>query len=270
MERKSRMAPRIRVPVPVSEIEGHLEEQMAFLRKSVAEYDRGDLTEYKRISATLRILLHDTSQSHSIIGQLGLASIPFSSAAVPLDDRNRGSQFSLAAVAGTKFLPVFDQPSPVRNLSFQDWWSEPVMRDGYGQTFTRKYIVLAVANQDGGSHVDPQIDEAYHRLKNESSLGFRTIDTTNGRPDTFEESDLRPVADVEKAYIRHIAWEAQTSVEAAWHRVKGKRACICGSGRKARYCHGKGVSVQPPAKPGFGEYSPNLGFALLAMTFTQS
>jgi hypothetical protein len=82
---------------------------------------------------------------------------------------------------------------------------------------------------NGGAHVDPKIDEAYHRLTNENSIGW-----IKRGPDG--ES---PLEHIEKVYIRQIAWEAQTSIDAAWKKVLGNRLCDCGSLRKKRYCCGK-------------------------------
>jgi hypothetical protein len=55
-----------------SEIEDHYREQMQFLRSSAAAYDAGDSTEALRLAVSLRVLLHDTPQSTSILTQLGV------------------------------------------------------------------------------------------------------------------------------------------------------------------------------------------------------
>ena len=38
--------------------------------------------------------------------------------------------------------------------------------------FSRKDFVLALANQEGGAHVDPQIKEAYDKIANSNSMGW--------------------------------------------------------------------------------------------------
>jgi hypothetical protein len=38
--------------------------------------------------------------------------------------------------------------------------------------FTRKDLVLSIANQDGGAHVDPQLDEDYAGLTRKNSIGW--------------------------------------------------------------------------------------------------
>ena len=114
-------------------------------------------------------------------------------------------------------------------MTLHDWWNERVLRDDHRHHFTRRDIILTVANQDGGAHVDPEIDEAYHRLANEHSIGFISVG-----PD-----GQKPLEHIEKVYVRQIAWELIQSMERAWAKVIGNRPCACGSGRKHRYCHGK-------------------------------
>lgn len=53
------------------ELMNHLYEQMAFLKRSAEHYDAGEFSEAKRLAATLRVLLHDTDRSVSLLSQLG-------------------------------------------------------------------------------------------------------------------------------------------------------------------------------------------------------
>jgi hypothetical protein len=225
-------APKVRVPP--SKIEEHLLEQLRLLKKSAAEFDAGDAGEFRRMAVAVRVLVHDTTASHSLVKQVGLAEMQVGSAAVPINAANLLPEFSLAMMemsgAGARLVPTLgDGPRAPREIPLSDWWVEPVLRDRHHHHFTRRDIVLAVANQDGGAHVDPEIDEAYHRLANEHSIGFVSIG-----PD-----GEKPLEHIEKVYLRQITWELVRSLEKAWGKVVGNRPCHCGSGRKFRYCHGK-------------------------------
>ena len=46
---------------------------------------------------------------------------------------------------------------------FETWWNQVIFRDLEGQELTRRDLVLVVADQDGGAHVDASLDEAYTR-----------------------------------------------------------------------------------------------------------
>lgn len=166
-----------RVPVPLSDLELHFQDQLHFLRKSIRDFDDGDRAEFRRMAVALRVLLHERPPtSHALIKQVGIGEASFESYARPLDDKNLISEFSLALVqmseAGVALLPMLDHGlGGPRQLSLTDWWNEPVLRDMHRRKFTRGEIIRAVANQDGGAHVDPHIDEAYHHLAKEHSIG---------------------------------------------------------------------------------------------------
>jgi hypothetical protein len=60
----------VKIKLKYKELEDHLKEQLDFLITSCDLYDRGKLSEAKRIAATIRILFHDTKHSRSLLGQL--------------------------------------------------------------------------------------------------------------------------------------------------------------------------------------------------------
>jgi uncharacterized protein YchJ len=90
-------------------------------------------------------------------------------------------------------------------------------------------LILIVANQDGGAHVDPEIDERYEKLANNKLVGWIAVGP-NGE---------HPIRHIEKVHLRQIGFEFLQSVSEAWSRRRGNRICECGSGRKHRYCCGR-------------------------------
>ncbi len=72
------------------------------------------------------------------------------------------------------FFPWLDDgpPFPVLESTFQEWWSRYVLRDHDGARFTRKDLVLTLANKEGGAHVDPELEREYVRLSRENSLQY--------------------------------------------------------------------------------------------------
>ncbi|KIC34731.1 hypothetical protein RA25_02800 [Leisingera sp. ANG-S5] len=218
------------IPVPKTELEKEFEVQINFLRKSITEFDAGDYSEFRRLASTLRVLLHRTKMCVPAVDHIGLDDNDYISYATPLNERNLLTEHSLAMMQmsrnGTVFLPALDQtPTTPRRLSLDEWKEEPVLRDDKREVFNRWELVLIVANKLG-SHIDHEVDEKYHRLVNENSIGWMQEGPKG-------ES---PVLDLEKVYIRHIAWEALISLEAKWIKILGNRGCTCESGKKARYC----------------------------------
>ena len=54
------------------ELRDHLCEQLHFLRASAASYDNGAEGEAKRLATTIRVLVHDTKKSKSLLLQLSM------------------------------------------------------------------------------------------------------------------------------------------------------------------------------------------------------
>lgn len=223
-------------------MEEQLQDQLAFLERSCDAFDDGYADEFKRLAVTLRVLFHDTATSHSLLHQLGMKGGEFISYSRPIDGRNLLVDWPLAIVTlgagGTGLVPALDKDDAFkRKLGFDKWWTELVYRDPQaGVELTRKDIVLIAANQDGGAHVDPEIDERYAHLV---KLGVGLLAQT---PDGEIELE-----DLEKVSLRHIAFEAIESLRPAMATRLGNRGCACGSGRKHRYCCGKKRPAQRAA-----------------------
>jgi len=185
------------------ELEEALQEQLKMLRKSCEDFDRGDVFEAKRIAVHLRILWHNTQQSTGLASQLNLANEVVDTAFVvpptfvnsespePTSDERR-----LFAIGGSRaYVPLFDHgPAGVSKAPFTHWWEGTVISDGEGHKFTRKDLVLAVVNTDGGAHVDPKLDLAYYALTRKETFGVIRVAPTDD-PKVFKKVETpSPVA----------------------------------------------------------------------------
>ena len=65
-------------------------------------------------------------------------------------------------------------PHRFRWLSFQAWWDAVVIETPKGLTLSRGELVLSLAEQDGGTHVDPVLSEKYGAFSRENAVGWRT------------------------------------------------------------------------------------------------
>jgi hypothetical protein len=61
-------------------------------------------------------------------------------------------------------------------VAFDAWWLPKVPQDAEGNPFSRKNFVRALANPDGGAHVDPELNAAYAALTKNNSLGREGTD----------------------------------------------------------------------------------------------
>lgn len=160
------------------QVELHLRNQLRFLEASALAFDRGMEGEACRLATTIRVLCHQTGTSVPLLSQVQLlARTRFLATGFPIDDRNLMPQQGLASIevgAGVARYRPFLVAAPIspRWESFRDWWWGRVIRDAKHHDFTRREVILTLANQDGGSHVDPELDEAYYELSRENSMGW--------------------------------------------------------------------------------------------------
>lgn len=201
------------------ELLSHLEDTIGFIEASCVAFDAGKTGEAKRLAVSIRVLLHDTKNSKSLLGLLGWKSgHSFLNTSNPYNPKNLMSHHGLVGLkvggdtGGGYHAPQGEgAPSrPYKYVRFPNWWNEAVIVDSKKKKFNRREIVLALSNKDGGAHVDPELDEAYAQLTRNNTVGWVL---TNG-------SDQRPILDVEKHSVRQIAYEILESID----RIKRKHS----------------------------------------------
>lgn len=195
-----------KIPQTQEELERHLRENIGFLEASAAAFDVGHHAEAKRLAATIRVLVHDTPKSRSLLGLVGIkAQLGYVNTAIPFNPANLLTHHGLVGIGvGPKgpayWAPLEKGPRPRYGhppSSFEDWWSQVVINDKSGGIFTRKDLVLALANKDGGAHVDPELEPSYAALTRDNSVGWTA---SNGHEE-------RPLSDIELHSVRQIAYE---------------------------------------------------------------
>jgi hypothetical protein len=163
----------------LNELNSLLEEQLDFIKLSCASFDNGFGGEIKRLAVSVRILVHDTDSSTSLLTLANRKSINFVDTADPYDDENVLSHSSLVQIhmtpQGAKAKAHIDDALQLQSIAFDAWWNGVVLVDSNKNEFSRKDITLYLANKEGGAHVDHEIDEKYHNLRNKNSLGWVTV-----------------------------------------------------------------------------------------------
>jgi SEC-C motif len=254
-----------------AELEVQLSEQLDHIQSSCERFDKGVSAEAKRLALAVRILVHDRRQSPSLLSQLGRKGMNFWDSAVAYDPSNLADQWGLLVMTAGGNLPTFvapfDRGSGGRWIAFEDWWTGVIFRDRQQREMTRAGLILAVANQDGGAHVDPALEAAYAALSRQNSLGW-TKTYTDGRHEPADPPHLEAVRQIAHEVLKTLVpgyakrrhqpsntafgWGLQvrkaTPEELAEHRrrqpvpVVGRNdPCPCGSGKKYKKCHGGGA-----------------------------
>lgn len=144
----------------------HLRRQIEYLRRSCELYDAGHLDEAVRLAVTIRVLLHDTDKSKSLLRQMRVKEqVKLVTSFEKLPENFRPvSIFPLFANTdqGGTSVP-FSLPKPPILITVEEWWNEIVWMQQ--STLTRKKVVLDTANKEGGAHVQASAPETVRELR---------------------------------------------------------------------------------------------------------
>ena len=188
-----------------------LRDQLSLLRDAAAMFDSGAELSARWLSTCIRILVHDTSTSHSLLGQVDIKEeLRYIDTADEPDPessfRSPGLTMMILSTDGTSaYKPLLGDGPPTRSkppLAFDRWWNTKVIKDQDSNLFGRRDLVLAVANTDGGAHVDTELGVAYASLSRSNSVG---LFVSHG-------GSTRSLGDPVPASIRQIAYELELTV----------------------------------------------------------
>lgn len=186
-----------------------LERQMAFLQRSCDGYDAGISDEAIRIATTIRVLIHATRNSTSLLQHLNATTINLLSTtdgAPPNATRFFGLGMLELSSETTNYIPSLDMSRVKKMIPVSQWWDEVVFVIDPQTSLSRKEIVLAAANKDGGAHVDPRLPPEYEALSKDNAI----------RVFTFSDDGVKvpePVDNVHFVAIRQMAYELLNSPE---------------------------------------------------------
>lgn len=182
-----------------------LAQHLDWLRASAQRFDEGHVPEFKRIAVAIRTLVHDTPSSSSLLGQLGIRDRMTWHSAVPLDPAGFVGPPWIEDPRSPGFAPIARPPES--GTDFLTWWKELLLPVGVPPT-DRSWLVLQVANLDGGVHVDPELPVEYRSISRDGGLDPVRINSAGATyPDA---SNPFPSGG------RTICSEVVISIEAAW------------------------------------------------------
>lgn len=139
-------------------VKKNLQRHLEFIENSCRAFDQGQEHEALRIAVALRVLLHDTKTSTSVLSLLGQKGIIHLTSIAPNVPQNLDPSitfyFGIPVIFGDTIRPNLNSGRPPMSLTVQDWLDQTVMFNG-GVWLTRQDVILKAANEDGGAHVDP-------------------------------------------------------------------------------------------------------------------
>jgi hypothetical protein len=191
-----------------------LRTQHSSLRELGASYDSGWEGGAYHLAVVVRVLCHDTSQSRSLLEQLGeKTSMRFKDTAWHSPPGNLLPTNGLViqqmtAGTGLRYVAPVAMELPFANpdLPFEAWWTSPIGVDGAHVTWNRKRFILTAANQEGGAHIDPMQELDVRALEEENSMGWTFSDPWVGTDQPALNGPMLPS-------IRQISYELQRTLE---------------------------------------------------------
>jgi len=159
-----------------------LREQIGLLRTSLDAFYGGNSAESLRIATIIRVLVHETGKSKPLLKQARPNGLDLQ-IREQVDEGRPGQEELIRFVVGIRMgpgpavAPAVDLRSSHYSLSSVGaWWGRTVFtfpsRVGPQVIYTRKRVVLILANREGGAHVDPDEDPDYVRLLTDQPLAF--------------------------------------------------------------------------------------------------
>jgi hypothetical protein len=161
------------------DLEIALNEQLKILKRDVNGFDGGEDFLAKDIALRIRVLLHHSKSSKALLYQLGLLEEKefYDTALAPFTQENKIGFHGLICFGDSikGAVPFLDDAPNSKLVKFEAWWNQPVFWSSENKSMTRKDLVLTMANQDGGAHFDPSVNEAYHKLSTGESFGLKEM-----------------------------------------------------------------------------------------------
>lgn len=193
-----------------------LSKQLEYIERSCELYDHGHRNEAIRVATALRVIFHNTSNSTSLLAHLNALHVDVASSlsestgicierqgATLIDSRLAKPHLSFDFPTTRFYFEPFLVDTNIAQIPLQRWWDGEVVAVVDGHSFSRKTLILAAANKDGGAHVDGELPEDY-RLLTEAAPIARLI------KEFMPTSDIS-VEDLHHATIRQIAFEVFAS-----------------------------------------------------------
>lgn len=189
------------------------------MERSCEVYDEGYADEAIQIAVRIRVILHPGGKkSRSLLRHLHSGRIPLltTSEGVPERDdlgnnllmydgmtsfRSSSDGRSISSFAG----PGEDNALYRTYIKADRWWQQGVLF-AEGTRYSRRDIVLGVAEQEGGAHVAAEPTTEYKKLMT-PGLTWDFVEVVDG------VETITPAADVRFKYVRQMAYELLNSPE---------------------------------------------------------
>ncbi|WP_336671792.1 hypothetical protein [Tsukamurella sp. USMM236] len=194
-----------------------LTSHLEFLKRSCWLFDQGHEDEALRIATSLRVIFHDSQHATSLLTHLDMKNP--TDLMLGTEHTRHGSDWWM------DFFVVhldLNGPDPVRvsalcqtnrytGRAIADWWEKEPLFSYENSAYTRRAVVRAMTDQDGGAHVDAVLASFYQSLirHGEGLSIVGEFERLGAAP--FENGVPQYARNVHLALMRQIAHEVLSS-----------------------------------------------------------
>jgi hypothetical protein len=183
-------------------------DQYSLLKMYCEKYDSGSSVTAKPMSVSLRLLFNQTKNQFPLLLQLGKRDIKWLNTSHGLHPHNEVAECSLAMIevktgVSARFKPKCDSEYNLDDYKmdlFPKWFNENVVSDTDKVLFSRRDLILYMADTDGGAHVDTSTEENYYNIKRPNFIDIGFGPGPNG-------SIMKAVGYIPEICMRQISFE---------------------------------------------------------------
>lgn len=151
------------------------------IKRLCADFDSGELIDEAGMALQLRMLFFDLSGGRSVMNQLGVANRQKILSTLPQAITHRtilstGFLGIKGEIGNLSWFAGLDESQGKRQLLTTERWLEEIVLKTPALSFDRGKIIRVIADKEGGSHLDPEIDPAYYEFAKNNGLGWVQID----------------------------------------------------------------------------------------------
>ncbi len=157
------------------------------------------------ISTAIRVLVHDTKFSISLLSHLGKKNVLFLST----NHVHQNQPIHLGLVrrinvgvndgkgGEAKYWPLCDEryfsaPKESQFIEFNAWWNEEKVFESVESSLTRRDLILSVANKDGGAHFETKVQKKYDDFRHSWSGGSTLVGNNSGHLRGYDNMPIYP------------------------------------------------------------------------------
>jgi hypothetical protein len=194
---------------------GHLARQLRFIERSCEVYDEGNTDEAIQIAIRIRVILHPGGKkSRSLLQHLNSGRISLLTTSEGAPERSDLLQYdglgslrvsSDGKTVSAEYGPGEDNTLHREYIKADRWWKQNVLF-AEGTPYSRRDIVLGVAEQEGGAHVAAAPTAEFEKLMTPGLL-WDMVEVADG------VETITPLRDIRFKYVRQMAYELLNSPE---------------------------------------------------------